>query len=97
MSRDELKTFYGTRAWAKTRAVYKKSVGGLCERCLKAGVIKPGEMVHHKIRLNPENLKDPTVALCFDNLELLCRDCHAAEHSKKRYVVDADGYVYARG
>lgn len=97
MAKDFAKAFYGSKAWENCRKAYKKSVGGLCERCLKAGVIRSGEMVHHKIHLTEETIQDPAVALNFDNLELLCRDCHAAEHAtKKRYVVDANGYVHAR-
>lgn len=88
--------FYGTMAWKRTRDAYVKSVGGLCERCLKSGLIRAGEFVHHKTHLNGENVMDPEVTLSFDNLELLCRDCHAAEHAKRRYVVDADGFVHGR-
>lgn len=40
----------------------------------------PGEIVHHKVHLTPKNIGDPSVSLSFDNLELVCRDCHAAEH-----------------
>lgn len=68
----------------------------MCERCLKAGIIRPGEMVHHKKHLTEENLNDPAVALNFANLELLCRDCHAAEHAKRRYWVDVDGFVHTK-
>lgn len=88
--------FYNTQAWKKARAAYKKSQGGLCERCLAAGLIRAGEFVHHKKHLSVDNINDPVVTLGFDNMELLCRDCHAAEHSKKRYVVDANGFVHGR-
>ena len=87
---------YGTYKWKKLRSAYKKQVGGLCERCLKAGVLKAGEFVHHKVHLDANNMHDETVTLNMDNLELLCRECHAAEHSKSRYIVDATGYVHAR-
>jgi len=55
----------------------------------------PGEIVHHKIHLTPENIHDPKIALNFDNLQLLCRDCHGKIHAKhqKRYKVDALGRV----
>ena len=67
----------------------------MCERCLKKGLVVPGEIVHHKIRLSPENINDPSVTLNFDNLELLCRDCHGEEHRtvEKRYLVDELGRV----
>lgn len=91
--REFAKEFYNSRQWKKCRAAYFESVGGLCERCLKAGMFVPGEIVHHKIHIEPETLNDPTVALCFDNLELLCRSCHGMEHSAKRYYVDEFGRV----
>ena len=73
--------FYNSNAWKECRTAYKKSVGGLCERCLKNGLVVAGDIVHHKIHLTPENINDPAVTLNFKNLELVCRECHALEHS----------------
>lgn len=89
------KTFYGTEAWKKTRKAYASSVGGICERCAARGIIKAGEIVHHKKHLSAELVTDPALALSWDNLELLCRDCHAKEHEKnvKRYKVDELGRI----
>ena len=86
-------SFYKSPAWKQCRAAYIKSVGGLCERCLKRGLYVSGAIVHHKIHLTPENIGDPTVSCSFDNLELVCRNCHAEEHArlKKRYRFDEDG------
>jgi len=97
--REFAKAFYTSRAWADCRKAYKKSVGGLCERCLKAGRYSPGEIVHHKIHLTPQNITQPNITLDWDNLELLCRDCHAAEHDarKRRYKIDENGTVTVRG
>ena len=88
--------FYNTSAWKKARAAYKKQAGGLCERCMKCGLVRPGEFVHHKTHLTPDNIQDSSITLGFGNMELLCRECHAAEHAKRRYVIDADGFVYGR-
>lgn len=85
--------FYHSGAWAQCRDGYRRYRGGLCERCLKNGIVKAGEEVHHKVRLTPENIHDPRITLNWDNLELLCKQCHDAEHSKKRYKVDALGRV----
>ena len=87
--------FYTTAEWKKTKNAYRKAVGGLCERCLKKGLVVAGEIGHHKIHLTPENITDPTVALDWNNLELLCRACHADEHQrlKKRYTFDEFGHV----
>lgn len=89
--------FYNSRAWRDCRKAYAKSRGGLCERCIERGVYKPGEIVHHKVYLTPDNINDPAVTLNWDNLELVCRDCHAQEHIGivKRYKVDEYGHVIA--
>ena len=89
----ERKVLYNSKAWQRCRIAYAKSKGGLCERCLAKGIYKPGEIVHHKIHLTEENYSDPSVALNFDNLQLLCRDCHAQMHNSKRYRVDELGRV----
>lgn len=88
--------FYKSAAWRRTRKVYFISRRGLCERCLARGLIVPGEQVHHKIELTPENIRDPRVTLNPDNLELLCRDCHLMEHGARRWTVDPTGHVEAR-
>lgn len=86
--------FYSSKAWKETRRAYRKSVGGLCEICLKKGIYKPGEIVHHKMYLTPENVNDPAVALNWANLQLVCRDCHAELHGDtRRYKVDELGRV----
>lgn len=91
------KAFYLTAPWRHCASAYAKSKGGLCEQCLKRGLIVPGRIVHHKIHLTPNNINDPTVSLNWDNLELLCMDCHAMQHSaKKRYTVDPYGRVTSR-
>lgn len=90
-------SFYKSRIWQKTRAAYASSVGGLCEHCLKAGICRAGEIVHHKQELTPDNIADPAISLSWDNLELLCRDCHGKAHgNKRRYKVDEMGRVIAR-
>lgn len=93
--KDYAKEFYSSKAWKTTRTAYAKSKGGLCENCLSRGLYKAGEIVHHKIHLSPENIRDPSVSLSWDNLELLCRDCHGMMHDKKqrRYKIDDMGKV----
>ena len=56
--------------------------------------IKPGKLYTINKSLPPENINNPEIALSWDNLELLCRDCHAKTHgNKKRYHVDEFGRV----
>lgn len=86
--------FYKGVPWQQCRNAYAKSKGGLCEECLKNGRYSPGVIVHHKIHITPETINNPNISLSWDNLELLCRDCHAAKHGKlKRYKVDEYGRV----
>lgn len=88
---------YHSRAWRTCRNAYLKSVGGLCERCRAQGIIRAAEHVHHKIRLTAENVGNPNVSLNWDNLEALCAEHHAAEHSGvKRYIVGENGEIITK-
>ena len=87
------KSFYTGETWIRCRKAYAKSVGGLCERCLAKGLYTPGKVVHHKIHLTPENISDPDIALGWENLELLCMDCHAYRHREKKRWQFEDGQL----
>lgn len=82
--RDFAASLYKSKRWQHTRTSYLASVGGLCERCMAVGLIKPAVIVHHKMRVTPETIHDPAVTLAFDNLEALCRECHEAEHADEK-------------
>lgn len=88
-------SFYKSKAWEKTRKAYAKSVGNLCEMCGAKGIVKAGDIVHHKTHISPDNISEPNITLSWDNLMLVCRDCHAQLHeqSKKRYIINEDGSV----
>ena len=89
-----IQRFYSSSAWQSCRNAYFAKVGGLCERCYARGLIIPGAEVHHKTRLTAETVDDPAVALCFDNLELLCQQCHQQEHRRGSPLrTDAHGHV----
>ena len=87
------RAFYRSWPWIKCQRAYKNSKGGLCERCWSKGLIVPGDEVHHKVKLTPENITDPAVALNWDNLELLCKNCHLEEHRGVRWRADEMGHV----
>ena len=94
--RDFARAFYQSKAWKKTRAYIFLRDMGLCTRCGK-----PGEIVHHKQHLTPNNIDDPNITLNEDNLELLCRDCHAIEHegelcTDRELTFDEDGNLIER-
>lgn len=69
------KPFYNSKAWRDCRDAFFASKFGLCEECGDAGLI-----VHHKTSLTPVNIHDPEIALSWDNLELLCLECHNRAH-----------------
>lgn len=99
MAREFAKQFYSSKAWKDCRMAYIKSVGGLCERCLSAGRIRAGSVVHHKIRVEPWTITDASITLDHSNLELLCRECHELEHDRmteRRWRVDEFGNVIPR-
>lgn len=70
-----VQAFYQSSAWKKVKKNYKLSQFGICERCGN-----PGEIVHHKKYITVNNINDSNITLDFNNLELLCRDCHNKEH-----------------
>ena len=89
--------FYKSKRWQATRLAYLKSKGGLCERCLKRGLYRPAQVVHHKQYITEETIDDPRITLDWNNLEALCKDCHQEEHTRfgqhGRYKILADGTV----
>lgn len=88
------KGFYKSAAWKGARQQVITRANGLCERCMAAGLYKPGAIVHHKKYITPGNINDKNVTLAIDNLEYVCEDCHNKEHKAKgnaRYRFDGNG------
>lgn len=90
--------FYKGQAWQRTRAAAWARDRGLCQDCLKKGMITPAQEVHHIIELTPENITDASVSLNLENLVSLCKDCHANRHREqpKRYKILENGNVISR-
>lgn len=86
------KQFYTSNQWENTRKAYLISQHYICERC--GGY---ANMVHHKKHINPNNINDVMITLCFDNLEALCWGCHNKEHKHKEknrnYKFDENGNI----
>jgi len=99
MAKAFAKQFYSSKAWQDCRNEYAKRQQHLCEECLRQGIYRPGEIVHHKIHIDPITIEKPEVALNFDNLELLCRQCHYKMHprekNKKRFFIGENGKVFS--
>lgn len=94
------KGFYKSQAWKRCREAYARSRRGLCEVCLDRGMYRAGVIVHHREHISPENISDPAVLLDWNNLQLVCRDCHAELHSARegaRYRLDELGRVIMEG
>jgi len=96
MAKDFAAEFYRSKAWKKTRAAIWQRDHGLCVRCAS-----PGALVHHKEYLTPRNIGIPHIALGEDNLETLCRECHAIEHegelpTDKGLMFDSQGNLIER-
>ncbi len=76
MAQEFAKAFYNSKQWKKCRMAYirhRQMVdGGLCETCHK----ELGYIVHHKVTLTTESIRDDSVTLSFDNLEYDCKACH---------------------
>ena len=89
MARKFSRKFYNSKQWIKCREAFKESKFSICERC---GM--PGEEVHHKIYLTPENINDPYITLSFENLELLCLSCHSIEHNRTHKEVIREGLMF---
>ena len=56
--------------------------------------------MHHRIEIDPITIYNPEVALNWNNLELLCRECHAEAHDyrakDRRYTIGADGKIFLK-
>jgi len=100
MAREFSKKFYRSKAWQQCRASYIASVHGLCESCLKKNIVNPGYIVHHTVKITPENINDPSITLNHKLLRYDCLECHNAdelnEHgfkSQARCMFDIEGNV----
>lgn len=71
--------FYNKKEWIAVRDYVRKRDKMTCRRCGGFG-LKHYE-VDHIIELNWDNVDDPTISLNPDNLQLLCRRCHALKTS----------------
>ena len=83
MAKEFARKFYSSKAWQSCRNEYMKQAHYLCEVCLRKGIYKPAEIVHHIIELDPITIERPEIALNFDNLEAVCRECHNELHDNR--------------
>ena len=70
--------FYNSAEWKFLRSQKFYESDGLCEMCQAKGIIRVGQEVHHKIPIN----EDWSKRLDYDNLILLCSECHNLQHER---------------
>ena len=75
---------YNSREWKELRIAKLRSTNGLCEECLKQGIITSARCVHHIVPIETARTKDEMKRLAFDehNLMALCFACHARIHKE---------------
>ena len=75
---------YNSREWQELRIAKLRSTNGLCEECLKEGIITSARCVHHVVPIETARTKDEMKRLAFDvnNLKALCFACHARIHKE---------------
>jgi len=88
MAREFAKNFYNSNNWKKVRKSFIKlrmgMDGGMCQECHE----RPGEIVHHRVWLTPDNIDDANVTLSYSNLEYVCHACHDKIHGNLSEISD---------
>lgn len=89
--------FYASAAWLHFRELVMQRDNFLCVRCGR-----PGKIVHHKVYLTEENIKNSEISLNMENAETLCKKCHDEEHiagdaTAEDLRFDAHGNLVKRG
>lgn len=82
MADEWAKSFYASARWKKLRLALIRERGMRCERCGRTFLLESDIEAHHVEELTPQNISDPYVTLNPDNILLLCKDCHNAEHER---------------
>lgn len=75
---EKFKAFYNSKEWKQIKSRKFREAEGLCEQCLKAGVVRAGVDVHHIVPVE----KNWNKRLEYSNLILLCKECHNGRHGR---------------
>ena len=77
---------YNSREWRELRISKLRSTNGLCEECLKQGIVTSARCVHHIVPIKTARTKDEMKRLAIDcglqGLKSLCFACHARIHKE---------------
>lgn len=83
---------YRLPAWRKMRDSYMKE-HPICEECLKVGRVTAAEDVHHKRSPFRNGEINWGLLLAYDNLESVCKECHARIHNEKLGHVSPESII----
>ena len=77
---------YNSREWKELRIAKLRSTKGLCEECMKQGIVTPARCVHHVVPIETARTTDEMKRLALDcglqGLKALCFACHARVHKE---------------
>ena len=77
---------YNSREWKELRIAKLRSTNGLCEECMKEGIVTAAHAVHHRHPIEDSTSKAEMRkwAFMWDNLVSVCDACHAKIHKEER-------------
>ena len=87
MSRDpRYQKLLNSKRWKELRAEVFRRTDGLCEMCLKEGILTPGVDVHHIRPVEQAKTVQEMERLAYNpaNCQLLCIACHIKVHQDMR-------------
>ena len=77
---------YNSKRWKELRIAKLRSTNGLCEECMKQGIVTAARCVHHVVPIETARTKDEMRRLAIDcglqGLKSLCFACHARIHKE---------------
>lgn len=76
---------YNSREWKELRIAKLRSTNGLCEECMKQGIVTSAHAVHHRHPIEDSTSKAEMRkwAFMWDNLVSVCDACHAKIHKEQ--------------
>lgn len=76
---------YNSREWKKLRIAKLRSTNGLCEECMKEGIVTAAHAVHHRHPIEDSTSKAEMRkwAFMWENLVSVCDACHAKIHKEQ--------------
>ena len=76
---------YNSREWKELRIAKLRSTNGLCEECMKQGIVTSAHAVHHRHPIEESTSKAEMRkwAFMWENLVSVCDACHAKIHKEQ--------------